>query len=209
MRPALFLDRDGMLVAPRHSPSRPEELTLAQGIGPLLRTFQTSGWEIVVVTNQSGIDRGLFTPADLEQSHERLRAMLRVWGVEPSGIYACPHRVDGIIPELASPCACLPPQPGMLLRAAADLDIELARSWMVGDILDAVEAGNRAGCRTVLVDLGTERAPECRERWPRFVARSTSDALQRIAFAEELVPDRPNPAMFQPRRWYSVATVSS
>src|SRR5205814_3528064 len=114
MNPALFLDRDGTLVEPRHYPSRPEELVLAQGIGPLLRRFQRSGWELIVVTNQSGIARGYFTEADLERMHDRLREMLRVWGVELNGIYACPHHVDGVIPQLAIPCVCRKPQPGML-----------------------------------------------------------------------------------------------
>jgi D-glycero-D-manno-heptose 1,7-bisphosphate phosphatase len=203
---ALFLDRDGTLVEPRHYPSHPAELVLSPGIGPVLRSFQTSGWELIVITNQSGIARGYFTLGDLERMHDRLREMLRVWGVELNGIYACPHHVDGVIPEFALPCACRKPQPGLLLRAAGERNIDLARSWMVGDILDDIEAGNRAGCRTVLVDLGTEQTPSHRERWPCMVARSTSDALQRIAFAEGLLPERPSPVRFQPRRWYAAAT---
>jgi D-glycero-D-manno-heptose 1,7-bisphosphate phosphatase len=207
MKPALFLDRDGTLVEPRHYPSRPEELVLAQGIGPLLRTFQRSGWELIVVTNQSGIARGYFTEADLERMHDRLREMLRIWGVELNGIYACPHHVDGVIPELAIPCVCRKPQPGMLLRAAEERGIDLSRSWMIGDILDDTEAGNRAGCRTVLVDLGTEQVPDRPERWPRMVARSTREALERIAFAEDLLPMASPPTLFQPQRWYAVPAV--
>ena len=104
--------------------------------------FQTSGWELVVVTNQSGIARGYFTEHDLERMHDKLRQMLRVWGVELSAIAYCPHHVDGAVPHLAIPCSCRKPQPGMLLEIAAARDIDLARSWMIGDILDDVEAGN-------------------------------------------------------------------
>jgi D-glycero-D-manno-heptose 1,7-bisphosphate phosphatase len=91
----------------------------------------------------------------------------------------------------------------MLLEIAADRDIDLARSWMIGDILDDVEAGNRAGCQTVLVDLGTERSPTHAGRWPRMVARSTADALRYIAVAEDLLPVSSAPPRAMPRAWYS------
>lgn len=198
---ALFLDRDGTLVEPRHYPSRPDQLVLTPGIGPLLRVFQSSGWKLVVITNQSGIARGLFTEEDLARMHDHLRQMLAVWGVRLDGIYACPHHVEGSIPRLAVPCRCRKPQPGMLLRAAAELDIDLSRSWMVGDILDDVEAGNRAGCRTVLVDLGTELRPDRPGRWPRMVAGSTAESLHLIAIAEDLLPIERPFAPVWPRRW--------
>lgn len=201
---ALFLDRDGTLVEPRHYPSKPRDLILQRSIGPLLRTFQRAGWELFVVTNQSGIARGYFSEADLEQMHARLREMLDVWGVKLTGIYACPHHVDGIVPHLAIPCRCRKPRPGMLLAAAAEHDVDLSRSWMVGDILDDVEAGNRAGCRTVLVDLGTEPAPDLPARRPRLVARSTAEALRAIAFAEDLLP-RGAPPRYRPPQWSAVA----
>ena len=207
MKRALFLDRDGTLVEPRHYPSCPEDLVLSQGIGPLLRKFQASGWDLIVVTNQSGIARGFFTELDLERMHDKLREMLRVWGVELNAIHYCPHHVDGAIPHLAFPCHCRKPQPGMLLEAAAARDLDLTRSWMIGDILDDVEAGNRAGCQTVLVDLGTEQSPGHPHRWPRMVAQSTADALRQVAFAEDLTPLSAVPPPFRPRKWYSAAAV--
>ena len=205
MKRALFLDRDGTLVEPRHYPSCPKDLILTQGIGPMLRKFQTSGWELIVVTNQSGIARGFFTEHDLECMHDALREMLGVWGVELNAIQFCPHHVDGSVPHLAIPCLCRKPQPGMLLEAAAARDIDLSRSWMIGDILDDVEAGNRAGCQTALVDLGTEQCPEHLDRWPRMVGRSTADVLRQIAFAEDLLPLSTMPPQFRPRNWYSAA----
>ena len=201
MKRALFLDRDGTLVEPRHYPSDPNDLALQREIGPLLRVFQQSGWDLIVITNQSGIARGYFTEETLERMHDRLRGMLRVWGVELDAIHFCPHHVDGVIPHLAIPCDCRKPQPGMLLRAAAERGIDLSRSWMVGDILDDVEAGNRAGCQTTLVDLGTEPAPDRPERWPRFVAPATADALRLIAFAEDLTPVCPTLHRYRPAHW--------
>lgn len=205
MKRALFLDRDGTLVEPRHYPSCPKDLVLSQGIGPLLRMFQTSGWDLIVVTNQSGIARGFFTEQDLECMHDALRDMLRVWGVELNAIHFCPHHVEGSVPHLAVPCLCRKPQPGMLMEAAAARDIDLSGSWMIGDILDDVEAGNRAGCQTALVDLGTERCPAIPERWPRLVAASTADALRQIAVAEDLLPVSAMPPQCWPRNWYSAA----
>jgi D-glycero-D-manno-heptose 1,7-bisphosphate phosphatase len=178
--PALFLDRDGTLVHPRHYPSRPEDLRLYDGLDPYLRCLRESGFRLVVVTNQSGIARGYFTEADLRQMHEHLAAQLARMGVRLDAIYHCPHHPDGAIPELAVRCTCRKPQPGMVLQAAADLGLDPRRSWLVGDILDDVEAGNRAGCRTILVDLGTEPPPERAVRRPDFVARDTPHALQII-----------------------------
>jgi D-glycero-D-manno-heptose 1,7-bisphosphate phosphatase len=95
----------------------------------------------------------------------------------------------------------------MLLKAAQQRHIDLSRSWMIGDILDDVEAGNRAGCQSVLVDLGTEHLPSTPERWPRFVARSTREALDHIAFVEELRPLRTRPSWYRPPRWSSAASL--
>ena len=200
---ALFLDRDGTLVQPRHYPSRPVDLVLYDGIGPQLRALQQAGFRLVVITNQSGIARGYFTEGDLRRMHDHLAAELARFGARLDGVYHCPHHPDGAIPELAVRCACRKPEPGLLLRAAADLDLDLARSWFVGDILDDVEAGNRAGCRTILVDLGTEPAPQRPVRRPHFVARSTSHALQ-IVRAMEHLGRMPNLA-YRPARWQDPA----
>lgn len=181
---AVFLDRDGTLVHPKHYPSRPEELQLYAGIGPELRMLQQAGFRLVVITNQAGIARGYFTADDLQHMHEHLTSELAQLGVQLDAIYFCPHHPDGAIPELAIRCDCRKPQPGMLLRAAADLDLDLRASWFVGDILDDIEAGNRAGCSTILVDLGTEQQPGCQVRRPTFVARTTLHALRIIRAVE-------------------------
>jgi D-glycero-D-manno-heptose 1,7-bisphosphate phosphatase len=180
-RAALFLDRDGTLVEPRHYPSRPEDLILYDDLGARLRALRAAGYALVVITNQSGLARGYFDAAALARMHAHLRALLAQAGVTLDGVYHCPHHVDGVVPELAIACGCRKPQPGLLLRAARELDLALERSWFIGDILDDVEAGNRAGCRTVLVDLGTESPPAHPLRRPSFVARDTGHALDIVA----------------------------
>jgi D-glycero-D-manno-heptose 1,7-bisphosphate phosphatase len=185
-RSAIFIDRDGTLVHPRHYPSRPEELQLYDGVGKALKAFQEVGFRLVVVTNQAGIARGYFTESDLERMHRYLAEELAKSGVLLDAIYHCPHHPQGIVPELAIRCDCRKPQPGMVLQAAKDLELDLRSSWFIGDILDDIEAGNRAGCRTILVDLGTERLPEQQIRCPDFVARNTLHALRIISVCEHL-----------------------
>lgn len=186
---ALFLDRDGTLVHPRHYPAQPRDLVLYSGIASHLRRLRGAGFHLVVITNQAGIARGYFGEAELAAMHAHLRAKLARYGVWLDAIYHCPHHPDGSIPELAIRCECRKPAPGMLVRAARELRIDLARSWMVGDILDDVEAGNRAGCRTVLVDLHTERPTAAPARMPTYVARDTAHALRIIAAVEGLAPE--------------------
>lgn len=185
---AIFLDRDGTMVHARHYPSRPEDLVLYDSIATGLKQLQEAGFRLVVVTNQSGIARGYFDESDLERMHQHLSAELARSGVRIDAYYHCPHHPEGIIPELAIRCDCRKPQPGMLLRAANDLNLDLTRSWLIGDILDDVEAGNRTGCRTILVDLGTEQLPSAERRRPAYVAATTVDALQIVLAREGLGP---------------------
>lgn len=179
--PAVFLDRDGTLVHARHYPSRPQDLCLYDGIGPALHELQQAGLRLVLITNQSGLARGYFTEQDLTRMHDYLAGELARWDVYLDGIYVCPHHPDGAVPHLAVYCDCRKPQPGLIQRAAADLGLDPTRSWFVGDILDDMEAGKRAGCRTILVDLGTESLPGEGPRQPDFVARDTCQALRIIA----------------------------
>jgi D-glycero-D-manno-heptose 1,7-bisphosphate phosphatase len=203
--PAIFLDRDGTLVHPAHYPSRPEDLHLYDDIGPALRLLQEAGFLLVVITNQAGIARGYFSEVDLQRMHTYLAGQLALSGVWLSGIYHCPHHPEGVRPELAFRCSCRKPQPGMLLRAARDLSIDLPNSWFVGDILDDIEAGNRASCRTVLVDLGTEAPPEQPLRQPTFVARDTLHALNIIHTWRRISAE--TDLSYQPESWSAAPKV--
>lgn len=185
---AIFLDRDGTLVYPFRYPSCPEHLRLYENIGSALWTLQQLGFLLIIITNQSGIARGYFSEEDLQGMHTYLCTELARWNVRIDAIYHCPHHPDGIISELAIRCDCRKPQPGMLLRAASEYDLDLAHCWFVGDILDDVEAGNRAGCRTVLVDLGTEQPSSSVLRHPTFIAHDTIHALKIIQSIASLEP---------------------
>ncbi|GLV56126.1 hypothetical protein KDH_29690 [Dictyobacter sp. S3.2.2.5] len=185
-RRAVFLDRDGTLVHPFHYPSRPEHLRVYEGIGPALHRLQARGFALILITNQSGVARGYFNEKDLARMHTYLQNEL---ALTFDGIYFCPHHPDGIIPELSIRCNCRKPEPGMLFQAANDLDLATSASWFVGDILDDIEAGNRAGSQTILVDIGTEQVPELAIRKPNFVARDTLHALTIIETVSSLELD--------------------
>jgi D-glycero-D-manno-heptose 1,7-bisphosphate phosphatase len=150
LRPAVFLDRDGTLIEEKSYITRPEQVQLLPGVGPALARLRASGFACVVVTNQSAIGRGLMNEADLERVHAEMRRQLQADGGALDAIYHCP-----IAPLIADPSIIEHPErkpaPGMLLRAAADLQLDLARSWMVGDQIRDALAGRNAGCRSSIV----------------------------------------------------------
>ena len=180
---AIFFDRDGVVNRRRVDDyvKSWEEFEFLPEIFDLLPRVHVAGCLAVLVTNQRGIGRGLMSEEMLDEIHRRMQSTLHDrTGHNFDAIYHCPHHPEGVIPELAIRCNCRKPQPGMLLQAAADLDLDLQHSWFVGDILDDVEAGNRVGCHTVLVDLGTESIPEQQLRCPDYIVPDTQHALRII-----------------------------
>jgi len=145
-RPAVFLDRDGTLIEERNHISRPEQVALLPGTAPTLSLLRQAGFLCVVVTNQSGIGRGLFSEVELRAVHEEMCRQLQGAGVVLDGLYHCP-----IAPKIKDKSVIEHPDrkpgPGMLLRAARELDIDLAESWIVGDTASDILAGRNAGCR--------------------------------------------------------------
>jgi D-glycero-D-manno-heptose 1,7-bisphosphate phosphatase len=180
---AVFLDKDGTLVENLPYNVNPKRIHLALKAGKALHMLHQAGYQLVIVTNQSGVARGYFKEEALEAVEGRLRDLLRNEGGAPlAGFYYCPHLTEGTVPEYAIDCGCRKPEPGMLLKAANELDIDLARSWMVGDILNDVEAGNRAGCRTILIDNGneTEWKLSSYNRQPDFIVTDLLEAALAI-----------------------------
>ena len=162
--PAIFLDKDGTLVQDVPYNVEPAKIQFAPGAEAALKRLARLRVPLIVITNQPGIAFGLFGPEALDAVEQRLGALFALCGARLDGFYACPHHPRGKVAAYACSCLCRKPMPGLLQRAAADHHVDLARSWFVGDILDDVEAGKRAGCRTVLIDNGNEtewsRTPE-------------------------------------------------
>lgn len=154
-RPAVFLDRDGVLLDLVPYLRDPDEARLVSGAGAALRRLAAAGVPFVVVTNQSAVARGMLDRAGLFRVHLRMLRLLEAEGVRPLGIEFCPHH-----PEHGEPCDCRKPSPGMLWRAAHRFNLDLTRSVMVGDTDSDLEAGRRAGCRTILARTGYGRETE-------------------------------------------------
>jgi D-glycero-D-manno-heptose 1,7-bisphosphate phosphatase len=180
-RSAAFLDKDGTVLRDVPYNVDPAHMELAPSAAVALRSLQRRGFALIVVSNQSGVARGYFSEQQVVAAAQHLAAMLCREGVALTGFYYCPHLEDGVIEQFARTCDCRKPRPGLLLRAARDHRIDLSLSWMIGDTLDDVEAGNRAGCRTILLNVGSEtRWLQGEWRSPDYVASGMNEAASLI-----------------------------
>ena len=155
---AVFLDRDGTINRYVGFLRKPEELELLDGAAEAIRRINRSGYLAIVVTNQPVIARGEVTWECLDEIHRKLETLLGREGAYLDGIFVCPHHPDrgfpGERPEYKIDCSCRKPKPGLLLQAAERYNIELEKSWMIGDQPQDEAAGKAAGCRSVLVSEG-------------------------------------------------------
>lgn len=150
---AVFLDRDGTINVEKEYLYRVEEFEFTPGAVEAIKLLNQAGYLVVVVTNQSGVARGYYTEADVNQLHLHIDAILASQGARVDAWYYCPHHEQGQ-PPYNQECDCRKPMPGMLRQAAVDHAIDLTRSWMVGDKPADIEAGQAAGCKPVLVMTG-------------------------------------------------------
>ena len=175
---AIFLDRDGTINRCVGFLRKPEDFELLPGTAEAVRRINNSGYLAVVATNQPVIARGEVTVPQLEEIHRKMETLLGKEGAYIDGLYYCPHHPDrgfpGEIPELKTACDCRKPGPGLLLRAARDLHIDLGNSWMVGDGKNDIGAGRAAGCGTVLITDGDDDFGQ------DMTVRSLPDAVDRI-----------------------------
>ena len=182
LRPGAFIDRDGVLNVDRGYVFRVQDFEWLPGAIDALAQLQRQGYALVVVTNQSGVARGLYTLADVERLHAHLRADLQAHGVELAAIYACPHHPEGVVPAYRLDCACRKPMPGMIEQAAHEHGLDLAASCLFGDKVSDIEAGRRAGvgrCWLIGPDIGTGSA--ARGCGANGSAASLTEAVQRAA----------------------------
>ncbi|MFD1139808.1 HAD family hydrolase [Larkinella insperata] len=179
MKKAVFIDKDGTLIYDVPYNVDPDRITLYPDAGWALHQWQQAGFLLLVISNQSGVAHGFFPESALEAVSDRLQQLLQSYGVRLDGFYYCPHYPGGRVPAYSVSCSCRKPQPGLLQQAAREHGIDLAASWMIGDILNDVEAGNRAGCRTILLDNGHEtewRSGPLRE--PTYTVSDWKEAVQ-------------------------------
>lgn len=154
MRPAIFFDRDGTLNEEVGYAGRAEEFHIYPYAADAVRRTNAAGWAAVLVTNQAGVARGLFSETAVGELHRLLQEHLAAAGATLDGIYYCPHHPQGTVPGYVGACECRKPLPGMLRRAAEELDLDLAASWVVGDRANDVAMAHAVGARAVLVRTG-------------------------------------------------------
>ena len=150
---AVFLDRDDTLIDDPGYIQRPEQVRLLPGAAEALMMLKEMGYLLVVVTNQSGVARGLITEKELNQIHKQLRSLLAAEGAEIDGIYYCPYHPEGAVKNFSMESNLRKPNAGMLFQAEEEMDIDLKQSWMIGDSYRDIWAGQAAGCHTILVDV--------------------------------------------------------
>ena len=188
LKPAVFLDRDGVVIEESHYLGDVSRVRLVPGAGAAIGALNRAGWPVVIVTNQSGVARGLFPVESVDEIHRHISDLLRSSGAHIDAFQFCPHHPEAVLPVYRKVCGCRKPLPGMLLVAAAELGIELKSSWMIGDRTADLEAGAAAGCRTVLVrtGYGSEVNVAALDRAQvrlELVAANLADAVDKLGLA--------------------------
>lgn len=193
LAPAIFLDRDGVLNEDVGLISRPEDLRLCPGVGEAVVRINRSSYRSVVITNQPVIARGDATVEGLARIHARLDTLLAQDHAYVDALYYCPHHPDkgfpGEVAALKFACGCRKPEPGMIEAAAADLRIDLARSWYIGDTTTDMELARRCGLRFILVRTGHGGRDGKYPGEPALVAADLAEAVSMILDAEPLSPN--------------------
>ncbi len=177
---AVFFDRDGTLIEDPGYLNHPDQVRLLDGTAEVLKELHGLGYKIVVITNQSGVARGIVSENMLGRIHKRLEELLAQKGASLDKIYYCPYHPDGVIPKYSQESDWRKPQPGMLLAAAEEMDIDLNKSWVVGDSQRDVEAGRAVECRTILLHSGPVDEETQGDDGPDYVAATIREAANMI-----------------------------
>jgi len=155
MRETVFLDRDGVLVEDVDLLTRADQLRVLPGVPAAMKALHKAGFQLVVVSNQPVVARGLITEREVKSIHHELAKQLAAAGSPTvEQFYFCPHHPKATLPAYRVNCDCRKPKPGLFLRAAQELSINLNASFAIGDRITDIMAGAKAGCRTVLVQTG-------------------------------------------------------
>ena len=201
MTPAVFFDRDGTLNEDVGYLDRLERLRIYPFATEALRVVSRAGYRIVVVTSQAGIAHGVIDEPTVDGIHAHMLARFADAGVHVDGVYYCPHHPNAKVERYRVTCECAKPKPGLVLQAARDLDLDLPRSFVVGDRWRDLQMGQAAGTRGILVRTGygeTEAgAPPSGARAEAVVANAMEAASWIVRHAP-LAPGTPSPAGERP-----------
>lgn len=186
---AVFLDKDGTLVENVPYNVDPAQISLTDGAVEGLAMLHAAGYRLIVVSNQAGVAHGKFKEEQLKTVEDHLRKLLDEAAIPLAGFYYCPHHPDGKVSAYTMACFCRKPNPGLLFQAAREHNLNLAGSWIIGDILHDIEAGRRADCRTVLIDNGNET------EWRLSPLRKPHTSVPNLAEAAKVILAADEPVM--------------
>ena len=177
MERAVFLDRDGTIIEDVGYIGECSRVRFLLGASQAIKSLNENGFGVIVVTNQSGVARGYFSEETVQELNRYIREALAEQGAHIDMFYYCPHHIEGIIEEYRKECHCRKPNPGMIKEAAGEFDIDLKGSFVIGDKISDIEAGHRAGCKTIL--LADKRCPEEGEiaLMPDYIAADLYEAV--------------------------------
>lgn len=181
MEKAVFIDRDGTLIKNIPYNANPELICFEDYAIEMLQQLKRKNYLLIIISNQSGVALGYFTEESIYKMHETMRRMLLPHQVQLDAFYYCPHLPEGNIKEYAVDCDCRKPKPGLIYKAAKLFNINLSSSWMIGDILNDIEAGNVAGCKTILIDNGNET------QWLLTAERVPNYSIKNLREATEII----------------------
>ena len=193
----MFLDRDRTIIEDTGYLSSAEAVRLLPGVERAIKSLSQEGYKIVVVTNQSGVARGLISEDTLEAIHAEMCRLLSAGGAHVDAVYYCPFHPEGTVEKYAVDSDLRKPQPGMLLKAAEEFSLNLAASWMVGDSPRDIEAGQRAGCRTIRLRTQTQHSSRDDvndDVQADFTVRNLPSAARVILREPVIAPSRQVPA---------------
>ena len=159
MNKAVFLDRDGVIneivyhkeMGILDSPANPDEIKLFSKVGEAINNFKKIGYKVIIISNQPGIAKNKFTLKGFEEMKKRVHDELKKQNAEVDAEYYCLHHPEGANKQYTKICDCRKPKPGMILQAAKDHNIDLSKSWMIGDGVTDIKAGDKAGVKTILI----------------------------------------------------------
>lgn len=151
MERAVFLDRDGTIVEDVGYPHERSKIKFLPRVSKAIKLLNENGFKVIVITNQAGVARGYFTEETVREINRYVQESLAKQGAFIDMIYYCPHHIEGIIEEYSKECYCRKPNPGMIEQAVHEFGIDLKNSFVIGDKISDIEAGQRAGCKTILL----------------------------------------------------------
>lgn len=152
MERAVFLDRDGVIIEDVGYLDECSKIKFSRRVSEAIKLLNKNGFKVIVITNQAGVARGYFTEETLQKINGYIQDSLARQGAFVDKTYYCPHHVEGIIEEYKKECYCRKPNPGMIEIAASEYGFDLENSFVIGDNISDIEAGHRAGCKTILLE---------------------------------------------------------